>query len=270
MGEQLGNCMDVIKSKDNSKIKYVRSLNSRKNRDTDFVVEGIKFVKEAVNQKAHIKFVLLNENETVKNEFAELIEFLKTDKIEFFYCNDNVFSSVAETINAQGILAVTAKKAYDKELILHECKFIVMCDRIQDPGNLGTIIRTADAFGPAAVILNRGCVDLYNPKVVRATAGAMFRVPFIVGDTSEEIIQYLKGSGFKIIATVVDSDFSFEDIEESEKICIVIGNEGQGISREISEISDMNITIKMSGRQESLNASIAAGISIYEIRKKLL
>jgi len=264
--------MEIIKSKDNSKIKYIRSLNTKKSRENDsaFVVEGIKFVGESINENADIKFVLISEGSSLKNEVSDLIQILKEKEIEFFLCEDNIFNSVAETINAQGVLSVVSKAFYDKSKVLNDYKFIVMCDRIQDPGNLGTIIRTADAFGPAAVIMNKGCVDVYNPKVVRATAGAMFRVPFILGDTSEEIIDAVKTAGFKIISTVVSSEYSFEDINESEKICVVIGNEGQGISREIIDESDMNITIKMNGRAESLNASIAAGICIYEIRKKLL
>ena len=264
--------MEIIRSKDNGKIKYIRSLNSKKSRENDsaFVVEGIKFVGESINENADIKFALISESSSIKNEVSDLIQILKEKEIEFFLCEDNIFNSAAETINAQGVLSVVYKAFYDKLKVLNDYKFIVMCDRIQDPGNLGTIIRTADAFGPAAVIMNKGCVDVYNPKVVRATAGAMFRVPFIIGETSEEIIDIVKTAGFKIISTVVSSEYSFEDINESEKICVVIGNEGQGISREITEASDMNITIKMNGRAESLNASIAAGICIYEIRKKLL
>lgn len=264
--------MDIIKSKDNSKIKYIRSLNIKKNRENAnvFVVEGIKFVQESINENADIKFVLMSETISQKNEIFNLIQVLKEKEIDCFFCEDNIFSSVTETINAQGILSVVSKCFYDKEKILNDYNFMIMCDRIQDPGNLGTIIRTSDAFGPAVVIMNKGCVDVYNPKVVRATAGAMFRVPLIVGDSSEEIIDYVKKAGFKIISAVINSEFSFENIDKSEKICIVIGNEGQGISSKICEASDMSITVKMPGKAESLNASIAAGICIYEIRKKLL
>lgn len=264
--------MEIITSKDNSKIKYLRALNSKKGRNSDhvFVAEGIKFVNESLLEDVCVKFVLISNNILGRKETNNLIEILKKESIDFFVCEDSIFGSVSETINSQGILAVISKLENKKEEILKDYKFIVLCDRIQDPGNLGTIIRTSDAFGPAAVVLNKGCVDVYNPKVVRATAGSMFRVPFIIGDETQEILEYLKESGYKIISTVVHSEFSFDNIEKSEKICLVIGNEGQGISREIRDSSDINITIKMEGRAESLNASIAAGICIYEIRKKLL
>ena len=264
--------MDIIKSKDNSKIKYVRSLNSKKFRDEEnaFIVEGIKFVNEAVKEKADVKYMLISESSLNKSEVSLLLELAKENSIEIIICDDNIFNSTADTINVQGVIAVINKNNYLREKALKEYRFVIMCDRIQDPGNLGTIIRTADAFGPAAVILNKGCVDAYNAKVVRASAGAIFRVPFIYSDLDDEILQNLKQYGFNVISTVVDSSCSFDDIQKSEKICVVIGNEGQGVSREIINDSDMSITIKMSGRAESLNASIAAGISIYEIRKKLL
>jgi len=264
--------MDIIKSKDNSKIKYVRSLNSKKSRDDEnsFIVEGIKFVNEAIKEKADIKFILISESAFNKSEINWLLDCINKSEIETIVCDDNIFNSTADTINAQGVLAVINKGNYSRKEILNKYKFVIMCDRIQDPGNLGTIIRTADAFGPAAVILNRGCVDEYNPKVVRASAGAIFRVPFIHADSDAEILHHLKEIDFNIISTVVDSNNSFENIKKAEKICVVIGNEGQGVSQEIIDDSHMSITIKMSGRAESLNASIAAGISIYEIRKKLL
>nr|WP_312578787.1 RNA methyltransferase [Sedimentibacter sp.] len=264
--------MEIITSKDNNKIKYLRALNSKKSRNSDhvFVAEGIKFVSESLKEKVSIKFVMISNDILDKEETNDLIETLRKEKIDFFICEESIFSSITDTINSQGILAVISKLENKKEEILTDYKFIVLCDRIQDPGNLGTIIRTSDAFGPAAVILNKGCVDVYNSKVVRATAGSMFRVPFIIGDETQEILEYLKKYEYKIISTVIRSELSFDDIEKSEKICLVIGNEGQGISWEIKEASDINITIKMDGRAESLNASIAAGICIYEIRKKLL
>lgn len=262
--------MDVIRSKDNNKIKYVRSLYTKKCRDEEnaFIVEGIKFVYEAIRENAHIMYLIFSENSLAKEEVKELYYLSKESSTETIICDDNVFNFSADTINSQGVLAVIKRK--NNSETVGDYKFAILCDRIQDPGNLGTIIRTADAFGPAVVILNKGCVDAYNPKVVRASAGAIFRVTFVHSDSDKDVINSLINLGFKIISTVVNSEYSFDDIENSEKICVVIGNEGQGVSQEIVNNSHMSITIKMTGRAESLNASIAAGISIYEIRKKLL
>lgn len=262
--------MDIIKSKDNNKIKYIRSLNSKKAKceENAFVVEGIKFVKEAIKENTNIIYLVFNEGSINKPEIKELIALNTGLKDKMVICQDNVFDSIADTINAQGVLAVIKKN--ENKYYIGDYKFVVYCDRIQDPGNLGTIIRTLDAFGPGLLILNKGCVNLYNPKVVRASAGAIFRLPFINATLDDEMIEELKSEGFTIISTVVESDISFEAMEKYERICIVIGNEGQGVSHEIRNNSHFNITIKMSGNAESLNASIAAGISIYEIRKKLL
>jgi len=262
--------MDIIKSKENNKVKYVRSLNSKKSRDEEnaFIVEGIKFVNEAIKENAYIMYLIFSEGALNKTDIKELYYSSRECLAETMICDDIVFNSIGDTINSQGVIAVIKRKKTVKSL--DEYNFAILCDRIQDPGNLGTIIRTADAFGPAVVILNKGCVDVYNSKVVRASAGAIFRVPFVHADSDEEIISTLKSSGYRIISTVVDSKITFDDIEHSKKICVVIGNEGQGVSREIVNSSHKSITIKMSGRAESLNASIAAGICIYEIRKKLL
>lgn len=264
--------MEIIKSKDNSKIKYVRSLNSKKSREqsSSFVVEGIKFVKETILENANIKFLLLSTSGVQKIEILEIINICEEKNIDYFIAEDVIFDYASDTIHAQGILAVVNKQNYETEKVLNSYKFIILCDRIQDPGNLGTIIRTADAFGPAAIILNKGCADAYNPKVVRATAGALFRVPILIDFENSFIFENLKNNDFKVISTVVNSDHYFDDVEKTEKICVVIGNEGSGVSQEIIQNSDISITIKMSGNAESLNASIAAGISIYEIRKKLL
>lgn len=262
--------MDIIKSKDNNKIKYVRNLGTKKYRDEEnaFIVEGIKFVIEAVNEKADVKFLLISEDAYNKKEVKSITDFIDDKKIVL--CSNQVFDSVADTVSAQGVLAVINKNIADKNDIINNNKFIIMCDRIQDPGNLGTIVRIADAFGPAALLLNKGCVDVFNPKVVRASAGAIFRVPFFYDETDLDIINIMKDKGFYIVSTVVDSEFSFDNMEKRDKICIIIGNEGQGVSQEIINNSDIKLTIKMTGRAESLNASVAAGISIYEIRKKLL
>ena len=261
--------MDIIKSKDNNKIKYVRNLNSKKFRDEEnaFVVEGIKFVNEAFNEGADIKLLLISEEALNKNEVKEM---MCLDDSKVLVCSNQVFDSVADTINSQGVLAVINKNIKENNHIFNEYKFIIMCDRIQDPGNLGTIVRIADAFGPAALLLNKGCVDVFNPKVVRASAGAIFRVPLIYAETDIELINSMKDNGFYIVSTVVESDYSFGNMDKRDKICLVIGNEGQGVSQEIIDNSDIALTIKMTGRAESLNASVAAGISIYEIRKKLL
>ena len=262
----------LIKSKDNQKLKLVRSLENKKNRDSQnlYVVENIKLIEEAIKENIRLEFVLLSEGLINKKDVSELIKRLDDNKIEYHLVDNNLFKEVSSTVTSQGIIAVAKKNDYQMENVINNHRFIVFCDKLQDPGNLGTIIRTADAFGPCVVVLSPCCVDAYNDKTVRACAGAIFRVPIIEVSDTLNFIDYLHKNDFIVISTVVDSSKSFDDINTPQKICLVIGNEGNGVSNEVKKASDERITIKMTGQTESLNASIAAAISIYEIRKKLL
>lgn len=262
----------LIKSKENQKIKLVRSLESKKNRDSQnlYVIENIKLIDEAINENIELEFVLLSEGLYNKKDTLSLIKLFCDKNIEYHLVDNNLFKDISSTVTSQGIIAVAKKPRFNIENIIKNHKFFVLCDKLQDPGNLGTIIRTADAFGPCAVILSPCCVDAYNDKTVRACAGAIFRVPIIEVNNTLDFIEYLHKNDFTIISTVVDSTKSFEDIKSPQNVCLVIGNEGNGVSKEVKEASDECITIKMTGKTESLNASIAAAISIYEIRKKLL
>lgn len=260
-----------IKSKDNQKIKLVRSLENKKARDLHgfYIIEGIKLIEEAIKENICFEFIFISENLNDKKDLSNLIKCLDENKIEYHSLDNNLFKEVSNTVNSQGIIGIAKKTKHNIKTIVENYNFMVFCDKLQDPGNLGTIIRTADAFGPCAVVLSPSCVDAYNDKTVRACAGAIFRVPIVEIENSIDFIKNLQGQEFSVISTVVDSDKSFEDINDPKKICLIIGNEGNGVSKELKEASDECITIKMTGQTESLNASIAAAISIYEIRKKL-
>lgn len=262
---------NYINSKENSKIKYVRSLYTKKYRDEEkaFVVEGTKFVLEAIKEKANLNYIIIKAS--FRDKIETSLNLLDEQRnILYFICDDDVFDSISDTVNSQGVLAVIKKREYFIEDIITSYKYIVFLDRIQDPGNLGTMLRTVDAFYPAALVLNKGCTDVYSPKVARSSAGSIFRVPLVYCQDEIKTITNLKKNGFKVYSTVVDSSLSFEDILITEKICIIIGNEGSGVSQEIINLSDQAISIHMSGKSESLNASIAAGITIFETKKKLL
>lgn len=261
----------LIKSKDNQKIKLVRSLENKKSRDLHglYVIENIKLIEEAIKEKISFEFIFMSESLSDKADTSKLIDTLEKNKIEYHFIDNSLFKDISNTVSSQGIIGIAKKPKHNIDAIIKNNNFIVFCDKLQDPGNLGTIIRTADAFGPCAVILSPGCVDAYNDKTVRACAGALFRVPIVEIDNSIDFIKDLQEVKFAVISTVVDSDKSFEDIDNPKKICLIIGNEGNGVSKELKEVSDERITIRMTGKTESLNASIAAAISIYEIRKKL-
>ena len=259
----------MVESKENKKIKYLKSLNLKKHRlnNNQYFIEGIKLVNEALRIKAKIQYILINEIDINNDEILKIVNECNKFNIEYYIVKQKIFKELSSTVNSQGIIAIVNISKYNFEEIIGNSKMIIFCDRIQDPGNLGTIVRTTEAFGPGAVILSPGCVDVYNPKTVRSTAGALLRMPILNCLCSEQTLLTLKNNGFKIISTVVNASKSFEDIEKFDKICLVIGNEGKGVSQNIKELSDSCIKINMTGKTESLNASIAAGICIYEISK---
>lgn len=264
--------MEVIRSRDNSKVKLFRSLRVKKNRDKEklYALEGIKFVREALSLDAEISFIMFDEDALSVPAVMELKERASQVGVPCVTCESRIFAGMTDVVSSQGVAAIVRRPEHSISELKENYRLLVLLDRIQDPGNLGTIIRTADAFGPAAVLLTEGCVDYLSPKVVRATAGAAFRVPVAEGVQGIAVVEQLKTEGWRTVSTIVQSSYSFDDIEYSERICLIIGNEGQGVSEEIQKASDLSITIRMTGNAESLNASVAAGICIYEIRKKLL
>lgn len=254
--------MKKISSKDNSKLKLIKSLSKKKYRDQSgkFLVESVKFIADAINLDADIDFVVFDERNTDKN----LLILLEEKDIETYSIEAKVFSNICDTISTQGAIAVASKRMFKYS---SDDRLIVFLDDLQDPGNLGTIIRTSLAFGIDKLFLSKNTVDAYNPKTTRATAAAIFKQAIIRVDDKMEFFNEIKRDGFEIISTVVDSDVELGQINLNDKICLVIGSEGNGVSKEVKAFSDHRVTIKMSGDQESLNASIAAGIVIYEASK---
>lgn len=170
--------------------------------------------------------------------------------------------------NPQGILAVVEKNRKNPELDYNQ-DFILILDDVQDPGNLGTIIRTADSINLKQIIVSKGCGDVYNPKVVRSSMGAIFRVEILEKENLADEIKEIKRHGFKTMATDLATDSSIYD-EKYTKCAVVIGNEANGVSKQILDIVDQKIKIPMLGKTESLNASVATGIILYEyVRQKI-
>jgi len=171
-----------------------------------------------------------------------------------------VFSAICDTKTPQGVAAVLRMQSHPAS-----GPRLVALDGVQDPGNLGTIIRTAVSFGFDEVILSPDCADLYNEKTVRATQGALFHIPCARGDLGEAIAG-LKQQGFAVHATALDSSVPLQQLEETEKMAFVFGNEGQGVTEKIQKESDSRVRIEMEGF-ESLNVAVAAGIVMYRFRR---
>lgn len=266
--------MQKITSKDNEFVKHVKKLKDKKYRDqnNEFVVEGIKLVKEAIQEKAEIKQIIICEEcENVDNIPKDLT--YEIAKFECIYVTKQVFATLTEVKNPQGILAVVSKNTVTDENIKTQIDYsqeiIVALDDIQDPGNLGTILRTVDSIGLTQILVSKGTADCFNPKVVRSTMGAIFRVKIIECENLMETLKEAKKHHFKVMVTSLQTKNSIYDIDYNKKV-IVIGNEANGVEPQIQDLADEKVKIPMLGKTESLNASVATGIVLYEyVRQKI-
>ena len=260
-----------IESKDNKLIKLVKSLNQKSTeKKKAFFIEGFKFVKEAVLSPWAVNAVLLSDSFISGSSGDEWAEVPKRG-LNIYNLPDRLFKELTDTENPQGIMAVVEQRNQTpnnlKELFKAPNMFVLL-DGIRDPGNMGTIIRTADSAAFNGVILTKDCVDIYNPKVVRAAAGSILHISCIQADDIEEVFNILKSNGVKIYSAVMSGTDSCYQLHLSENIVLVIGNEANGVSPAVLEMSDGSVYIPMLGSAESLNASVAAGILIYEAARQ--
>ena len=241
----------VYTSIENAKIKDIKKLNQKKYRDKTglFLVEGEHLVLEAYKAGC-LKELLLEENSIFPID------------TEISYVSNNILTYISELETPPSMIGVCKKKSFDNN---YGSKILAL-DAIQDPGNLGTIIRSAVAFNIDTIILGKGTVDVYNSKVVRASQGMLFHIN-IVEDTLENIIPELKKNGCNIIGTKVTHGNSLKNIDKLSKFVIIMGNEGNGMSDSVSELCDSFIYIDMNEACESLNVGVATSIILYELDK---
>lgn len=261
--------MQIITSKDNETVKNIRKLKEKKYRDLNnsYIIEGIKLIKEAIIEKKLIKQIVVCE-ENINNGVIDKKLLYEIAKYECIYVNKKIFTLISDVQNPQGILAVIEKQNSEDNIDYKE-DIIVVLDGIQDPGNLGTILRTIDSVGLKQVIVSKETADAYNPKVVRSTMGAIFRVNIIESDNLIETLKNLRKHKYKIMATSLETNNYIYDVDYNKKV-IVIGNEANGVSKEILNAAEEKIKIPMLGRTESLNASVATSIILYEyVRRKI-
>ncbi len=259
--------MQRIVSKDNSLIKHIKKLKEKKYRDEykEYIVEGLKLIEEAIKENAQIAQIVVCEGcdkaEIIQNRLR-----YEMAKYECIYVPQNIFKMISGVETPQGILAVIKKS--DQDSLHYDEDIIVALDDIQDPGNLGTILRTVDSVGLKQILVSKGTTDVYSPKVVRSTMGAIYRVNVIECENLKETLKQAQNNGYKIICTSLDAKKTIYQVDYNKKV-IVAGNEANGISKEIKKIADEKVIIPMLGKTESLNVSVATGIILYEyIRQK--
>lgn len=247
-----------IESKNNNLFKEIKKLKEKKHRikSNKYLIEGLRFVEEAIKSKVSIDSIIFTESFKEKNPDL----FLKiNDNIKLIQMNEALLKQLCSTENPQGIVGVINMQ--NKELKSGE--LVVLVDKVQDPGNMGTIIRTAHAAGVAGIVMTKGTVDIYNDKTLRSTMGSIFYIP-IVEDDSLDFVKSLKKEGYKLVVSSLQGKNNFFEENLQGKVMIAVGNEGNGVSDEVYDIADIKVKIPMPGEAESLNVAVATSIMIYE------
>ena len=230
-----------------------------------YLIEGENLIEEAHKNGAEFQEILIR--------MGAGDRFIKPwmDDEKVYLVEQKLFEEIAQTETSQGIIASVVKpdlSLKDFESKKSSGNFVVL-DRLQDPGNIGTIIRTADAAGYELVVAMKGTADVFSPKVVRSATGSLFRVPIVFADNNDELAEFVHNAGKKLVATCLDDSRFYYEEDLKENIALIVGNEGNGISPDLIGKSDVKIKIPMQGSIESLNASVAAAIIMYEsVRKR--
>lgn len=274
-----GHFMETITSNKNDKIKNISALlKSKKARSEQkaFVTEGLRIARDVL-KSARDRLVAVYVSESFLDggawkEYREFTDAGFPEGLPVTAVKDSVFDSVSETVTPQGVLCVVKQPEYRYEDIVKPAdtlKLLVLED-IQDPGNLGTMIRTAEAAGMDGIVMNRGTVDIFSPKVTRSTMGGIFRVPFIYVDNLPETLDRLKNDGVSVYAAYLRDGEDFNKVRYAKRAAVMIGNEGNGLSDEAVAHAAQNVFIPMQGEVESLNAGVAAALLMYRLQNQSL
>lgn len=258
----------MITSISNTQIKqvcsYVQKAKERR-KDEVFVVEGAKMFEEAPVE--WILKVYVTESFLLKYTSKEIAAKLK--KVPYETVSEEVFLKMSDTKTPQGVLCVMKWPKYSLRDILKDPNGVyVLLEDVQDPGNLGTIIRTGEGAGIAGVIMTRETVDIFNPKVIRATMGSVYRVPFIYVDSLETAIKALQEQGVSVYAAHLKGDCFYDACDYTLGSAFLIGNEGNGLKETTADLADKYVKIPMAGKVESLNAAIATSLFMYEAKRQ--
>lgn len=267
----------------NEKIKHVAALQQRGKQRLEeslFVVEGGRLFWEAPDSLIREIYVTERFLERVKGGCgtrscsascekgldAKIWE--KLSRTGFETVSEQAFQKMSDTKTPQGILAVLAQQKYEREELLGASPLLLLLEDIQDPGNLGTILRTAEGAGASGVILSPGCADIYQPKTVRSTMGSLFRVPFYQSMELYREITFLQGRGVRVYAAYLEGAERYDAVSYVGGSAFLIGNEGNGLNRETAMAADGKVRIPMAGKLESLNAGVSAALLLYEAARQ--
>lgn len=253
----------------NPVVKAAAELKQKKYRTQNglYLAEGLRTAEEAVAYKAveTLFYVATDDERTMR-----LLEDAAAQNIKLVCVSENVMKKIADTETPQGIIAVCKMRQPKLENLLASGKMLLVLDRVGDPGNIGTMLRTADAAGIGGLVLLKGCADIYAPKTVRSSMGSLFHIPVLSGVSEQEFVSAAKKAGYDLLVTCLDGADNLYKADLSGRIAFVMGNEAGGVSETLLAKADKRVYIPMAGRAESLNVAMAAGIVMFEaLRRKM-
>ncbi|HEY3347415.1 MAG TPA: RNA methyltransferase [Nitrospirota bacterium] len=258
---------ELISSRSNRVIKFLKTLSLPRNRQghKKFLVEGVRIVEEALEQAGRVEKIIITPQAVANERIKAIIESAKESRIEVMWVADRVIDYISETKTSQGVMALVHPVEFTEEDLCNgQIPMVLLAHQLQDPGNLGTIIRVAEAAGIGGVVTTPGTVDIYNPKALRATMGSVFRMPTVRTDSLEGFIGRFRDKGYQVAAAMVSARNRYFDIDYSKPTVMLLGQEAAGLPIDAFKLTDVQISIPMATMIDSLNVSSAAGIIAYE------
>lgn len=264
--------IEVITSSQNKQVKLASSLLQKKYRDETglFLVEGVRLVEEVVQAEWKIECCLITEEARSKERIGKILEQLAARNVKLIQVPDAIFQKLADTEQPQGIAAIVHKQKYTLSDILADKKMplLAILESVQDPGNVGALIRTADAAGCTGVILTRGCADVFSGKTVRASMGSIFHLPIVGGLEAGDVLEVLKHNHITLLATSLATRNLYHDIDMNRPVAVIFGNEGSGVREDVLQTADSLMYIPISGKAESLNVAASAAVILFEAMRQ--
>jgi TrmH family RNA methyltransferase len=253
------------------KAKKIAQLKTKKGRKIQkkFLIEGVRLCEEGVKSGWEIESLLYTKISEENPRIERILQNAGRRGIELLQVKNDILNKISDTVTSQGLIGVVKIKDFTSDSFFQKKpEFLLALDSIKDPGNMGTLIRTADAFGVDGVILSEECVDLFNSKVVRSTMGSIFHLPIVKDINLKDFLSDLKKKEFRIVLTELKQGNTLEKSDATGRICLVMGSEPEGVSKNLIQFADHLVKIPIQGKAESLNVAVACGILLYEIAGK--
>ena len=265
---------ELISSRSNKEVKYLKSLELARNRQREgrFLVEGVRLVEDAVRENRTVEKLIVTPRADDDYRAAHVIAAARERGVEVLLVADRVLDYISDTKTTQGVMALVKSRQYtEDDLAGGQMPLIVVAHLLQDPGNLGTIVRVAEAAGAGGVVITPGTVDLYNPKALRATMGSIFRLPTVRAESLEGFVKRFRKKGYQVVAAMVSGRKRYFDVDYMKPTVLIIGQEASGLPSAASGLANVQVSIPMATMIDSLNVASAASVILYEaVRQRLV